>query len=33
MRKCIQLDEKLRQMDHEIAVNPKYIQKVRTEVE
>jgi len=33
MRKCIQLDDKLKQMDYEIALNPKYIQKVRTEVE
>lgn len=27
MRKCIQLDDKLRQMDHEIAMNAKYVQK------
>ena len=28
MRKCMQLDEKLREMDKEISVNPQYIQKV-----
>ncbi|XP_054160430.1 COP9 signalosome complex subunit 3-like [Oppia nitens] len=33
MRKCIQLDEKLKHMDYEIALNPKYIQKMRVEVE
>ncbi|XP_064609422.1 COP9 signalosome complex subunit 3-like [Liolophura sinensis] len=27
MQKCIQLDEKLRDMDREIAVNPQYVQK------
>lgn len=30
MQKCIQLDEKLRDMDREIAVNPQYVQKVNT---
>lgn len=30
MRKCIQLDERLRKMDEEIMVNPQYVQKVRT---
>lgn len=28
MEKCITMDEKLREMDREIAVNPQYIQKV-----
>merc|ERR1719419_934860 len=27
MQKCIQLDEKLREMDREIAVNPQYVKK------
>jgi len=27
MRKCINLDEKLRFMDEEITVNPQYVQK------
>lgn len=27
MRKCIQLDERLRKMDEEIMVNPQYVQK------
>jgi COP9 signalosome complex subunit 3 len=27
MQKCIQLDEKLKEMDREIAVNPQYVQK------
>ncbi|XP_025083044.1 COP9 signalosome complex subunit 3-like [Pomacea canaliculata] len=28
MQKCIKMDEKLREMDREIAVNPQYVQKV-----
>eukprot|EP00794_Sanderia_malayensis_P019975 gene19975-21933_t len=28
MRKCIQLDEKLQQMDREILVNPQFVQKL-----
>ena len=28
MTKCIALDEKLKDMDREIAVNPQYVQKV-----
>lgn len=28
MQKCIQLDEKLKEMDREIAVNPQFVQKV-----
>ncbi|KAH9502501.1 COP9 signalosome complex subunit 3 [Bulinus truncatus] len=27
MQRCIQLDEKLREMDREIAINPQYVQK------
>ena len=29
MQQCIGLDEKLKSMDQEIAVNPQYVQKVR----
>ncbi|KAK7498299.1 hypothetical protein BaRGS_00010559 [Batillaria attramentaria] len=28
MQKCMKMDEKLREMDREIAVNPQYVQKV-----
>ena len=28
MQKCMQLDEKLKEMDREISVNPQYVQKV-----
>jgi len=28
LQKCIQLDEKLKEMDREIAVNPQFVQKV-----
>ena len=28
MQKCIKMDEKLKEMDREIAVNPQYVQKV-----
>ena len=28
MRKCISLDDKLRQMEQEISVNPQFVQKV-----
>ena len=28
MQKCIQLDEKLKEMDREISVNPQFVQKV-----
>ncbi len=28
MQKCIELDEKLKEMDREITVNPQYVQKV-----
>ena len=31
MRKCISLDDKLRQMEQEISVNPQYVQKVRVQ--
>jgi len=27
MQKCVQLDEKLKEMDREVAVNPQYVQK------
>ncbi|XP_014679521.1 PREDICTED: COP9 signalosome complex subunit 3-like [Priapulus caudatus] len=27
LKKCVQLDEKLRAMDQEIAVNPQYVRK------
>ena len=27
MDRCMQLDDKLRSMDREIAVNPQYVQK------
>ncbi len=27
MRKCIELDDKLKEMDREITVNPQYVQK------
>jgi len=33
MKVCVQLEYKLKQMDQEIAVNPKYIQKMRVEIE
>lgn len=34
MRKCMETEEQLRKMDQEIALNPRYIQKVKaTEVE
>ena len=29
LQKCIQLDEKIKEMDREIAVNPQFVQKVR----
>jgi len=29
LQKCIQLDEKLKEMDREIAVNPQFVQKVK----
>ncbi|XP_077865080.1 COP9 signalosome complex subunit 3-like [Saccoglossus kowalevskii] len=27
MKKCIDLDEKIKQMDQEVAINPHYVQK------
>jgi COP9 signalosome complex subunit 3 len=33
MKACMSSDDKLRLMDQEIALNPKYIQKTRTENE
>jgi len=29
VQKCFALEKKLRAMDHEIMVNPQYVQKVR----
>jgi len=28
MKKCMELEEKLKTMDREISVNPQYVQKV-----
>lgn len=28
LQKCMQLDQKLKEMDREVAVNPQYVQKV-----
>lgn len=33
MKTCIALDENLRKMNHEIAINPKYLHKIRVEPE
>jgi len=30
MKKCMELEEKLKTMDREISVNPQYVQKVNT---
>lgn len=30
MKKCMELEEKLKTMDREISVNPQYVQKVET---
>ena len=29
MRKCMEVEEKLKSMDREISINPQYVQKVR----
>jgi len=31
MKKCMELEEKLKTMDREISTNPQYVQKVNTE--
>ena len=28
LQKCMELDQKLKEMDREVAVNPQYVQKV-----
>lgn len=33
IKNCITLDESLQKMNHEIAVNPKYIHRIRFEPE
>jgi len=30
MKKCMELEERLKAMDREISVNPQYVQKVRS---
>ena len=32
MKKCMELEEKLKTMDREISVNPQYVQKVNCHI-